>query len=76
MNMLMVNKKDLILIIINGLNFTLLTVVGITPAWGNITYERWKEEDGGDSNRITFNVNYVLNGITYSVAVTQPFKFT
>lgn len=43
-----------------------------TSNWGDITYEKWIEEDGGQSAPKSLTFNYTSNGVTYSTTVSIP----
>lgn len=43
-----------------------------TSIWGPVQYERWIEEDGGQSGAISAVINYNINGITYSTTISSP----
>ena len=45
-----------------------------TASWGNTSYERWIEEDGGTSAALTQVISYVVNGITYTTTISTPAK--
>jgi len=45
-----------------------------TSNWGNITYERWIEEDGGTSQALTMGISYTANGVTNTTTINTPAK--
>ena len=45
-----------------------------TSAWGDITYERWIEENSGSSVSLTQTISYTANGVTNTAVISSPAK--
>lgn len=55
-------------------NYDLLLGSWNTAQWGNIQYESWVSDNGGESDPYTTSVNNVVNGVTITTTISVPKK--